>query len=78
MFTCTMVLCQVERRMITLCVCLGVSAGLQCPLGQAYLGTNNAASAEHYVGVLRTVSHDSQVRYPTAFTTSFKLCCSKA
>ena len=35
--------------------------GLQCPLGQRFLGIRNADTVEHYISVLRTLTKDSQV-----------------
>ena len=35
--------------------------GLQCPLGQRFLGSRNADAVEHYISVLRTLTKDSQV-----------------
>ena len=37
--------------------------GLKCPLGQQFLGKDNAATVDHYVSVLRTLSKESQVCY---------------
>ena len=38
-----------------------VCTGLQCPLGQRFLGSRNADTVEHYTSVLRTLTQDSQV-----------------
>ena len=37
--------------------------GFKCALGQQFLGKDNAATVDHYVSVLRTLSKESQVCY---------------